>query len=166
MDALATRCGTGYTGARKEGRQMFWWAWIVLAAALLVAELIVPTDFYLAVLGSAAAAVGLLNVVGLDVPVWAEWLLFAVFSVMILVTFRHFWPQVTDRDRRSGTVVGEVAIAGERIDSGMTGRVEVRGVGWSARNVGSIVLDEGDRARVVLVEGVTIHVESESSSTT
>ena len=51
---------------------MPWWGWIVLGCLLLGSELVITTDFYLAILGAAAltvAAVASLTAVGL----WALW---------------------------------------------------------------------------------------------
>ena len=40
---------------------MPWWGWVVVGAALLGAEIVVPTDFYLVFLGLSALAVGLVG---------------------------------------------------------------------------------------------------------
>ena len=56
---------------------MPWWGWLVIGAMLLGAEIIVTTDFYLAVLGVAALSVGLVSALGLETP-WMQWALFGV----------------------------------------------------------------------------------------
>ena len=142
---------------------MPWWGWIVLGAALLIAEILVPIDFYLVVLGSAAAAVGLLRLVGFDGPPWSDWLLFGVFSAAFLMTFRRIWGRVSDDDTQTELVVGEIAVANEAMEPGKTGRAELRGARWSACNVGSSAVAKGERLRVVRLDGLTIHVEGESS---
>ena len=65
------------------------WGWIVVGAALLGAELLVPSDFFLVFLGLAALAVGLVGFVGPTLPAWAQWTLFAVLAVVSLVGFRR-----------------------------------------------------------------------------
>ena len=45
---------------------MPWWGWVVVGAALLGAEIVVPTDFYLVFLGLSALAVGLVGAAGLE----------------------------------------------------------------------------------------------------
>jgi len=141
---------------------MPWWAWIVLSAVLLIAEMVVSTDFYLVVLAGAAAAVGLVRVAGYNGPVWSEWLFFGLFAAAFLVLFRRLWPRVADRNAPADTIVGEVAVAQEPIGTDEVGRAELRGTTWSARNISDGRIDEGDRVRVVAIDGLTIHVEKEA----
>ncbi len=144
---------------------MPWWGWIVVGAVLLGSELFVPTDFYLVFLGISALLVGALELAGLGAPVWAQWLLFAAFSVASLVLARQQL-SARFRDQRGldvdPTLVGEVAIVRERIDPGATGRAELRGSSWTARNAGEAPLEEGTRTRVERVEGLLIHVRRET----
>lgn len=143
---------------------MQWWAWIVVAAVLLTAEMLVPTDFYLAVLGAGAAAVGLLMAAGFDGPVWSEWLFFGIFSALFLVAFRRLWPRVADRHGQGDSIVGEIAVASEVIAVGGLGTAQLRGTPWSARNVSDVGIESGQRLRVVAVDGLTINVEAEVPS--
>lgn len=142
---------------------MPWWGWIVVGAVLLAAELfVIPTDFFLVFLGAAALAVGLVGLVGVELPVWGQWATFAVSAVVSLVFFRGWlrsrFPKVT---RADDTLVGEVAVAREALAPGATGRIELRGATWSCRNAGD-ALAPGDRARVERVEGLTLHVRREA----
>jgi membrane protein implicated in regulation of membrane protease activity len=61
---------------------MAWWIWIVLGAALLVTEVVLSTDFWLVFFGVAALGLGLLGVAGLVLPAWAQFLVFALLSVL------------------------------------------------------------------------------------
>jgi membrane protein implicated in regulation of membrane protease activity len=142
---------------------MPWWGWIVVGAALLCSEIVVATDFFLVFLGMAALGVGLLGLVGLGGPVWAQWLIFAALAVGSLLLFRS---RVHRRfEARGGpldaTLVGETALTQERIDPGATGRAELRGAVWTARNVDAVALEQGTRARVERIEGLVIHVRRE-----
>ena len=68
---------------------MTWWAWMILGAVLLGAELFaVDAQFYLVFLGVSAAVVGLGVLFGITMPEWVQWLAFAVISVIFFVTFR------------------------------------------------------------------------------
>ncbi|MGH2570670.1 MAG: NfeD family protein, partial [bacterium] len=67
---------------------MPWWSWIVLGAALLGAEVLLATDFYLVFFGVAAVVVGLVELGARDLPVWSQWLLFAAIAVAGLVLYR------------------------------------------------------------------------------
>jgi membrane protein implicated in regulation of membrane protease activity len=142
---------------------MPWWGWIVVGAALLGAEMAVPADFYLAVLGVAALAMGLFGAIGLEGPVYFQWLLFAALAIAALVLARR---RLADRfgAGRAAIVddlVGEVAVATEPIAPGSTGRVELRGSAFRAHNDGDAALAAGDRARVERVEGLLLHLRRE-----
>jgi hypothetical protein len=143
---------------------MPWWGWVVVGAVLLGAEVfIIPTDFFLVFLGVAALAVGLIGFVGVELPAWAQWATFAAVAVVSLVFFRGWlrarWPKAT---RADDTLVGEIAVAREPLAAGASGRIELRGATWSARNAGDVALAPGERARVERVEGLTLHVRREA----
>jgi len=143
---------------------MPWWGWVVVGAVLLAAELfVIPTDFFLVFLGFAAFLVGILGLAGVALPEWGQWATFAVLAVVLLVFFRGWlrarFPKAT---RADDTLVGEIAVAREALAAGATGRIELRGTTWSARNAGEAALAPGDRARVERVEGLTLHVRRES----
>ena len=143
---------------------MPWWGWIMLGAVLLGAELfVVPTDFFLVFLGVSAIAVGLIGLAGVEWPAWAQWFAYASFALLSLVFFRGWvrarFPKQT---RADDTLQGEIAIASEALAAGATGRIELRGTTWSARNAGDVALAPGDRARVERVEGLMLHVRREA----
>src|ERR1700709_1596198 len=65
------------------------WAWLVMAAMLLSAEMfLVDAQFYLVFFGVAAAIVGVLGYLGVVIPDAGQWLLFALLSVVAMLTFR------------------------------------------------------------------------------
>ena len=69
---------------------MAWWGWGILGMALLGVELLaVDAQFYLVFAGLAAVVVGLLGLVGLELPVAGQWLLFAVLAVAAMFTLRR-----------------------------------------------------------------------------
>ena len=69
---------------------MAWWGWCILGVALLGVELLaVDAQFYLVFAGLAAVIVGLLGLVGLELPVAGQWLLFAVLAVTAMFTLRR-----------------------------------------------------------------------------
>lgn len=142
---------------------MPWWGWIVVGAVLLAAEVFVPTDFFLVFLGLSALIVGLFGLLGVEGPVWAQWLGFAALAVGTLVFFRGWLrSRVRPASRVDDTLVGETAIAQEPIAPGGAGRVEMRGATWSAHNAGSVPIATGDRVPVVHVDRLTLHVRREA----
>ena len=68
---------------------MTWWSWLILGAFLFGAELFaIDAQFFLIFLGISAALVGVLEVLGLTMPEWAQWLTFAALSLLSMFTFR------------------------------------------------------------------------------
>jgi hypothetical protein len=143
---------------------MTWWGWVVVGAALLASELFVDAQFYLVFLGLAAFAVGGAGLLGLEGPAWAEWLAFAALAVVALVVFRG---RVYARLRGSPpgfdrSLLGETAVATERIEPGAVGRAELRGSVWSARNAGERAVEAGSRVRVEGTEGLVLRIRPEA----
>jgi len=142
---------------------MAWWIWIILGTMLLAAEVILTADFYLVFFGLAAIVLGLLGVLGLALPDWAQFLLFAVLAVVGLVIYRGRWKRrLLKADREmSPELVGEAGVAQDSIAAGARGRVTLRGATWDARNDGPGDITSGKRCVVLRVEGLTLHVRAE-----
>lgn len=137
--------------------------WLAGGLALVVAELVTPSGFFIIFFGLGALTVGVLVALGLVESGWAEWLLFSVLTVTYLLIFRgrlqaRFQvPPPPDMD----SFVGKLAVVQERLAPGSVGRVEVRGASWSARNTSGVTLDAGQRARVASVDGLLLAVVPE-----
>lgn len=142
---------------------MPWWGWITSGAVLLCGELLIDGQFYLLFVGIAALLVGFGYLAGLTLPVWAQWVVFSVLSLVLLVGLRS---RLYARIRATGVggyeaVRGEIAIVRETIASGKVGRAELRGAAWTARNVGLTVLHPGQRAVVERVERLMLELHEE-----
>jgi membrane protein implicated in regulation of membrane protease activity len=138
---------------------MAWWQWLLLGFALSVLELATPGGFYLIFFGIGAIFVGLVSLIGFNVPPWAEWLAFSIASVVMLVLFRRrivhlMQPGSGDVD----SLVGEMAMTLETIKPGAIGRAELRGTVWSARNAHDVEMGRGERARVERIDGLTLYL--------
>jgi hypothetical protein len=142
---------------------MQWWGWCVLGVALFGIELFaVDAQFFLIFAGLAAVLVGLTGLVGIDLPVWAQWLSFAVLAVATMFTLRRpiyakfmnkpLPPVSTDVDQR--------VVLTQELAPGKSCRIEYRGTGWTAVNVGDRVIASGSAARIDSVEGVTLRVRA------
>jgi membrane protein implicated in regulation of membrane protease activity len=142
---------------------MEWWIWVAGGLALVVAELVTPSGFFIIFFGVGAFVVGVLAGLEVITSVWAQWVSFSVLSVLSLVVFRDRFqarleiPPPPNVD----SLIGVLAIVQERLLPGVVGRVEVRGALWSARNTSSVTLDAGQRARVAAVDGLTLTVVPE-----
>ena len=143
---------------------MVWWGWMILGAVVFFAELVaIDAQFYLVFIGLSAALVGLAGLLGFVMPEWVQWLVFASLSLISMVTFRRsLYAKI-----RGGAVGFNASIAGEFVDvtdalgPGNEARIQFRGSDWTVRNVGGAEIEGGTRARVVKVDGLTLHVEAE-----
>jgi membrane protein implicated in regulation of membrane protease activity len=140
---------------------MPWWAWLGFGLLLILCELLTPLGFYLIFFGVGALVVGALASFHLPVPLWVEWLLFSVCSVVALLLFRQ--PlltrfQTNPRRLTIDNMVGETALALEDIAVGATGRVELRGTTWNARNFGAHPVASGQRCTVEKTEGLLLWI--------
>ncbi len=141
---------------------MAWWLWMVLGFLLLIAEMATPGVFLL-FFGAAALIVGLLELLGVSGPPWMQWVLFSAISIVSMLIFRK--PLLARLRQRTGEDVdrleAEPATAMEDIGVEKTGRVELRGSPWSAKNVGAVAIVRGQRCRVEHVEGLTLRVRAD-----
>lgn len=143
---------------------MTWWGWMILGAVLLGAEMFaIDAQFYLVFLGLSAALVGLASLFGLTMPEWAQWMVFGTLALVSFFTFRKgLYEKI-----RGGAVGFRESISGDSVDvdrdlaPGSEARLEFRGTRWTVKNVGGGVIAAGSRARVVKVDGLTLHVEAE-----
>ncbi len=143
---------------------MTWWAWMILGAVLLGAELFaVDAQFYLVFLGVSAALVGLGVMFGITIPEWGQWLAFSGLSLFFFFTFR----QTLYKKIRGGgeqypeTMSGESINIVKDLSPGAEARAQYRGSDWTVRNVSDAVINAGSRAEVVKVDGLTLHVVAE-----
>ena len=140
---------------------MPWWAWLAMAAALLAAEVAIQTEFWLAILGASALLVGLCLLGGAPLPLWAQWLGFALLSIVLAVTVRRqiHTKLVAPAEGLEPELVGEHGASQASIAPGGTGSVEVRGSVWRAHNVGARALEPGDAIQVESLDGLTLRVK-------
>src|ERR1700730_10419848 len=144
---------------------MEWWAWIAVGAILLGSELaFIDAQFYLVFVGASAFAVGILQLAGIALAVWLQWLIFAVLAAMSMFTFRR---RIYERMRRGLPALkvgpaGEIVTVPVALPPGETCRLEYRGCSWSAVNAGLGVLAAGARARIGRVDGLTLVVRGDA----
>jgi len=144
---------------------MIWWYWMILGLALLGAEMTTPGGFYIIFFGLSSLVVGTLAGLDLVQAEWLQWLLFSVIAVASLLLFRG--PLLAKLgDERKGlpdvdTMLGEVATVAETIAAGETGKAELRGTTWTAKNAGNEPLNKGQRGKVTRVDGLTIWIVTE-----
>ena len=143
---------------------MQWWAWIAVGAILLGSELaFVDAQFYLVFIGASAFVVGVLQLTGLGLSDWLQWLIFAVLAATSMFAFRR---RIYESMRRAlpalkGGPAGEIVTLPTALPPGDTCRIEYRGGSWSATNGGKAMIAAGAQARIVRVDGLTLVVHSD-----
>jgi membrane protein implicated in regulation of membrane protease activity len=144
---------------------MEWWTWILLGLLLLLAEMVTPGGFYFIFFGVGATVVGVLAGLGAAGPLWFQFILFPVISLLAFWFFREKLLQLTRGGSRDNidTLIGEIAVVAEEIATNAIGKAEMRGTSWTARNLGDKPLARGERAIVERVEGLTLFIRSESN---
>ena len=142
---------------------MVWWYWIFLGLVLAGGEMLSPGGFYLLFFGIASIIVGALAGMGLVAAEWLQWLLFSGLAVLSLLLLRGPLLRMAQRQpaQEMDSMVGETAVLMEDLQPGHTGKAELRGSTWSARNIGTVPLSSGQRATVAKVDSLTIFVTPE-----
>jgi membrane protein implicated in regulation of membrane protease activity len=142
---------------------MTWWYWLFLGLILAGAEMAAPGGFYLLFFGIAALVVGALAGFELVVTDWVQWLLFSVLAVVSLLLFRGPLLRMSQQHKTHpvDTMIGETAVLLDHVAPGQTGKAELRGTTWSARNGGASPLAKGQHAAVTKVDGLTLWLKSE-----
>ena len=140
---------------------MPWWGWMIFGAFLLGSELLgVDAGFYLVFIGLAAALTGLIEVAGINLEPWVQWLTFSVLGLVLMVFFRK---KVYEKLRGSG-VGYEVGPAGEfvriveTLQPGESGRLSFRGTDWTVVNDGDTTVEEGSNVRIDRVDGLKLKI--------
>ena len=138
-----------------------WWTWLIVGFVLMLAELLLPTGFFVFFFGAGAVVTGFLTALGLLSSFIAQGLAFIAISLFCVVLLRkpllakfHF----RNRTHSVDSIIGETAKALEAIAPQAIGKVELRGSSWSAFNTGTELIALNVRCRVEKVEGLTLHV--------
>jgi len=142
---------------------MQWWGWCILGVVLFGVEMFaVDAQFFLVFAGLAAVLVGLTGLVGIDLPVWAQWLSFAVLSIGAMFTLRRpIYAKLMNKPLgQISTDVDKRIVLTEELAPGKSCRIEYRGSGWTALNVGDRVIPSGSAARIDSIDGVTLRVRA------
>ena len=140
---------------------MEWWFWVLVAFLLLTIEFFATTA-HIGFFAVGAFIVAILVGVGFVIPLWAQLLIFAISSVVLLVFVRPVIVRKLGLSKTHivDTLVGEQAVMMTDLAVGDQGKAEMRGSTWTARNIGETPLLKGQRCVVEKVSGLTIHVRA------
>jgi len=146
---------------------MPWCGWIIFGALLLGSELlIVDAGFYLVFIGIAAALTGLIELAGIGLEPWLQWVVFSIVSLVMMVLFRK---KLYDKLRGSGVGYetgpsGEIVTVEQTLQPGETGRLAYRGSEWTVVNNSDQVFKQGQHVQISAVEGLTLKLDTVKSS--
>ena len=139
------------------------WLWWWGAALLLVVIEIVSLDLVLLMFAGGAVAAGVATMLGAPFPV--QILVFAVVSVLLLVSLRpwllrHLRDRVPLVETNAAAQVGRPAVVVADVDV-HGGRAKLSGEVWSARAAREgVVFPAGAEVRVVRIDGATAVVDT------
>jgi membrane protein implicated in regulation of membrane protease activity len=140
---------------------MVWWIWVLIAFGILGLEMTAAT-LHVGFFAVGALVVALLVALGMDLPLWAQLVIFTIVSLIAFFFLRPVLVKKLKLDQKKvvDSLVGEQALALEDIGVGGNGRAEMRGTTWSARNIGETALIRGQRCVVAGVDGLVIHLRA------
>jgi membrane protein implicated in regulation of membrane protease activity len=140
---------------------MSWWIWVLIGFVVLGLEMTAAT-LHLGFFAVGAFVVAILVAAGVDLPLWAQLVIFTGVSVVAFLFLRPWLVRMLKLDQKKvvDSLVGEQAMALDDIAAGANGKAEMRGTTWSARNVGETGLIRGQRCIVAGVEGLVLHVRA------
>lgn len=146
---------------------MVWVAWIGIAVALMLLQLL-SMDMVLLMFAGGALAAGLVS--GLDANLAVQIIVFGVVSTALLFTLRpwllkYLRERVTLVETNVHALVGNPAVVVSEVSS-LAGRVKLRGEVWSARSeAGDLVIPTGTTVTVLRIDGATAVVGPENAGT-
>jgi len=143
---------------------MVWWQWMIIGAVLLGAEMFaIDAQFYLVFIGLSAVLVGLAGLLGIEMVLWLQWAIFGALSLISMFSFRRrLYMKIRGNvEGFQESLEGASVNVGEELAAGAETRLEYRGSKWTARNTGDAPIAAGSRAKVVKVDGLTLHIETE-----
>lgn len=137
----------------------YWWAWMILAALFMIAE-IFTAGFFILWFGVGAAVAGVLALLGLG-QLW-QWSAFVVVSAALLPFSSRFAKAVT-KDQPQGLGadrnLGLTGVVLQEINNdAATGRIRLDDDEWRARSSGGEIIATGSKVKVISQEGTHLTV--------
>ena len=140
--------------------QLDYWHWFAFAVVLIILELFAPGAFFIW-LGISAAIVGLLMVMFNDMGWQYQLILFAIFSTVSAVAWKHYQkknPETSDRptlNRRGEQYVGRTFTLDEPIINNV-GKIRVDDTMWKIEGDNC---EAGSKVTVFETDGAVLRVK-------
>jgi len=144
---------------------MSWWIWVISGLFLLIAELVITTDFYLFFLGLAGvitgSLVGILTALNVIYPTWIEWFFYSCLALFLLFSVKRKFVSCLFKHASlvEDEYVGKEIMLLEDIEAGQTGQGEIRGANWVVRNESSQGLKRDTKHLIVKRDGIVLVVK-------
>jgi membrane protein implicated in regulation of membrane protease activity len=137
-----------------------WWIWMILAAVLIIAE-ILTAGFFLLWFGIGAAVAGAAALLGLSAP-W-QWGIFIIVSGGLFTVSRKFAERITSKQPPgigADRFLGKKGVVLEEIDNlKNTGRVRIEKEEWRADSEKGEVVPVGEKVEVTSLVGTHLIVK-------
>ena len=131
-----------------------WWIWMILAAILLIGE-ILTVGFFLIFLSIGSAAAGILALLGVGKP--GQIIVFIIVSGILFVFGRRFADRVTENQPPgigADRFIGQEGVVLESIDNNSnTGSVRIGQDEWRAISESGDIIQEGTKVEVAKING-------------
>ena len=142
-------------------------SWLIVAALCFIGEMMIP-QFFLLWFG--VGSIGALASHFLGLSYSYQWVVFAVISVVGLISTRRFTKLISKKEPKKAGVerlIDEVMLVTMEIDNSV-GLGQVKGIGdiWRAISEDGTVIKQGSKVKVIKVEGVSLVVRMEEEKTT
>ena len=139
---------------------ILYWHWWAFGLVLLVAEMLLPTGFFLIWIGAAAILVGAVSWVMPALSWEVEMVMFGVLSIASFLVWKRFRPVNIGSDqpslnRRGHSYVGRTFTLASPIVNGV-GKLHVDDSQW---RISGADAEAGTQVKVVAVDGATLKVE-------
>ncbi len=141
---------------------MPWWGWMIFGALLLGSELLgIDAAFYLVFIGIAAVITGLIELSGIGLQPWLQWMVFSGIALMFMVLFRK---SLYAKLRGSGVgydsgPAGDIVTLEQTLQPGEKGRLAYRGSDWNVVNDSKQTLATGSQVQISRVDGLTLKLD-------
>jgi inner membrane protein len=140
-------------------------SWLIIAAVCFIGEIMIP-QFFLFWFG--VGSIGALASHFLGLSYSYQWVVFAVISVVGLISTRRFARMILKKEPKKAGVerlIDEVMVVTSEIDNSKSmGKVRDRGDSWRAVSEDGKIIKEGSKVRVIRVEGVSLVVRLEENN--
>ena len=138
---------------------MIWITWLIIAAVLIIFEILTSSVFFFICLatGSVFAAVAAY----FNISSWIEFIIFIVVSILSLYLIRPIFKRMMSKyetvNSNIDVLIGAAAVVTEKITPLKTGLVKVSGEIWRAES--DIELETGETVKIKSIDGTTLTVK-------